>query len=100
MNENATPTIQQLRTRREEILRIASAHGARNIRVFGSVAANEARVDSDIDFLVEMDPDRNVLDISELILALQDALGREVNVVEIRRPSSMAERIQRESVPL
>jgi predicted nucleotidyltransferase len=39
---------------REEILRIAARHGARNVRVFGSVARGEDRFDSDVDLLVEM----------------------------------------------
>ena len=95
-----TLTLEDLRARREEILRIAGARGARNVRVFGSVARGEARADSDIDFLVEMEPDRSVLDLSELILDLEEALGREVDVVEIRRPSPVGKRIQREAVVL
>ena len=45
-----------LRTRREEILRICAKYGARNVRVFGSVARGEADETSDIDFLVELEP--------------------------------------------
>ncbi|MEC4816692.1 MAG: nucleotidyltransferase domain-containing protein, partial [Scytonema sp. PMC 1069.18] len=40
---------------RSEILKIAAKYGAYNIRVFGSVARNEARDNSDVDFLVEME---------------------------------------------
>jgi predicted nucleotidyltransferase len=40
---------------REEILRIAARYGARNVRVFGSVAQGEDRFDSDVDLLVEME---------------------------------------------
>nr|WP_242051205.1 nucleotidyltransferase domain-containing protein [Nostoc spongiaeforme] len=47
---------------REEVLRIASKYGAYNLRVFGSVARDEARPDSDVDFLVELEPGRNLLD--------------------------------------
>lgn len=46
---------------REEILRIAARHGARNVRVFGSVARGEDRFDSDVDLLVEMQDDRSLL---------------------------------------
>jgi uncharacterized protein len=81
-------------------LRIAAVRGARNVRVFGSVARNEARADSDIDFLVEMEPGRTALDISELILDLKEVLGYEVDIVELRRSSQLAERIRREAVPL
>ena len=93
-------TLEELRARREEILRIAASRGARNIRVFGSVVRGEARAGSDVDFLVEMEPGRNVLDLSELILDLEDALGYKVDVLEIRRPSPSAERIRREAVVL
>lgn len=68
--------------------------------MFGSVVRGEAGPDSDVDFLIEMEPGRSVLDLSELILDLEDALGREVDVVEMRRSSPIAERIEREAVPL
>jgi predicted nucleotidyltransferase len=93
-------TLDDLRTRRDEILRIAARRGAINVRVFGSVARGEAGIGSDVDFLVEMEPGRTVLDLSELILDLEEVLGRDVDVVEIRRPSPTAERIEREAVPL
>ena len=47
-----------------------------------------------------MEPGRTVLDLSELILDLREALGRDVDVVEIRTPSPAAERVLREAVPL
>lgn len=93
-------TSNDIRARRGEIFRIAAARGARNVRVFGSVARNEARPDSDVDFLVEMEPSRTALDLSELILDLEEALGRPVDGVEIRRRSPLAERIEREAVSL
>jgi predicted nucleotidyltransferase len=45
-----------LQDKRDEILRIAASHGARDVRVFGSLARGEARPDSDIDILVKLDP--------------------------------------------
>ena len=95
-------TLEDLRTRREEILRIAARHGARNIRIFGSVAHGRARPDSDVDFLVEFEADRTVLDLSGLVLDLREALDREVNVVESGngKTSPIAQRIEREAVPL
>lgn len=94
------PTLEDLRARRDEILGITSKHGARDVRVFGSVARGEARKSSDIDLLVEFEPGRTVLDLSGLILNLQDALGRKVDVVEVKPTSPTAERIEREAVPL
>ena len=52
--------------RRDEILRIAERHGAHNVRIFGSVARGEARPDSDLDVLVDLDDGRTALDLSEL----------------------------------
>ncbi|MBI3970697.1 MAG: nucleotidyltransferase domain-containing protein [Chloroflexi bacterium] len=98
--EQPVVTLEGLRARREEILRIAAAHGARNVRVFGSVARGQARPDSDVDFLVELEPNRTVLDLSSLILDLQAALRRKVDVVELGRTSPAAELIEREAVPL
>jgi predicted nucleotidyltransferase len=81
-------------------LRIAAAHGAYNIRVFGSVADGRARPDSDIDFIVEMEPDRTVLDLADLIRELREALGREIDVVELADRASTTQRALRDAVPL
>ncbi len=70
-----------LRTKREEILRIAARHGAHNVRVFGSVARGEADDTSDVDFLVEMEPGRSLLDLGGLLADLEGLLGRHVDVV-------------------
>lgn len=92
-------TLDELRQRRAEIERIAQRHGARNVRVFGSVARGDAAPRSDVDFLVELDPDRTVLDLSALILDLQDALGCEVDVKELAS-DGRAERLSREAIAL
>jgi|GEM_PF-186880 len=73
-----------LRERREEILRIAAKHGARNVRVFGSVAREEADERSDIDFLVEMEPGRSLLDLGGLQYELERLLDCPVDVVTER----------------
>ena len=70
-----------LETKRGEILRIAAKHGARNVRVFGSVARGEARPDSDVDFLVNMEPGRTLFDMGGLLMDLRDLLGVNVDVV-------------------
>lgn len=93
-------TLGELRAQREHLLAIAARHGARDVRVFGSVARGDARPDSDVDFLVELEPDRTVLDLSGLILDFEDALSRPVHVVEVRHSSRAAEQIRREAVAL
>jgi predicted nucleotidyltransferase len=66
---------------REEILRIAANHGARNVRVFGSVARGEDRSDSDLDLLVEMEDERSLLDLVGLEQDLEELLERKVDVL-------------------
>ena len=75
---------QLLQTKRKKILQIAARHGARKVRVFGSVARGEARRGSDIDFLVEMDEGRSLLDHAALILDLERLLKRPVDVASER----------------
>ena len=70
-----------LRGKREEILRIAARWGAYNVRVFGSVARGEADTESDIDFLVKMEPGRSLFDLGGLLMDLQKLLNRNVDVV-------------------
>jgi len=67
--------------KKKEILKIAAKHGARNIRIFGSVARGEARSDSDVDFLVDMEPGRTLFDMGGLLMDLRDLLGLQVDVV-------------------
>ena len=72
---------QLLRTHREDILKIASRHGAYNVRIFGSAARGEARPDSDIDVLVEFEPGHSLLDRISLMRELEELLGQKVDVV-------------------
>ena len=67
--------------KRQEILRIATRHGARNIRVFGSAARGEDRPGSDLDLLVEMESGRSLLDLVVLGQELEDLLERKVDVL-------------------
>jgi predicted nucleotidyltransferase len=80
---------QLLQTKRKQILEIAARHGARKVRVFGSVARGTARRGSDVDFLVDMDEGRSLLDHSALVLELERLLKRPVDVASERglRPS-------------
>lgn len=82
--------LQSLREQSDLIMRIASAHGASNVRVTGSVARGEAGEDSDVDLIVDLAPDRTVRDLSELTLDLSDALGCRVEVFRIPATSTFA----------
>jgi predicted nucleotidyltransferase len=74
-------TSQLLLSKRQEILQIASRNGAYNVRVFGSVARGEARPDSDVDFLVNLEANRSLLDLARLLRELQTLLDCPVDVV-------------------
>jgi len=66
---------------RDEILRLAELHGVANVRIFGSMARGEAGPDSDVDLLVELSKDRTLFDLGELLMDLQDLLGRPVDIM-------------------
>ena len=70
-----------IRENREEILRLAADRGAHDVRIFGSVARGDDRTDSDVDFLVNLEPGRSLFDLGGLLMDLQDLLGRKVDVV-------------------
>jgi uncharacterized protein len=90
-----------LREKREEILKITAKHGAYNVRIFGSVARGEAREDSDVDFLVEIEPGRNLLDRIALIQDLETLLGRKVDVAKHNNlHECIREKVLKEAVPL
>jgi predicted nucleotidyltransferase len=93
--------IEELRNRRDEILQVATRHGARHVRVFGSVARGDADEKSDVDFLVEMEKGRSLLDLGGLLMDLQGLLGRRVDVVtEKGLRERIRSRVLREAVSL
>lgn len=94
-------TIEDLRRRKGELEAIARRRGASNIRVFGSVAKGTAGNDSDVDLIVDMDPESRGLAFVGLIVDLQEALGRPVHLVETTPPREpLLERVLSESIPL
>lgn len=95
-------TLEALRAeKRDQILQIANSHGARNIRVFGSVARGESHTGSDLDLLIEWEPGRSLLDHAHLKLDLQDLLGVNVDVAtEGSLHRLLRDQILREAVPL
>src|SRR5260221_3104403 len=97
----AMPLDELLRTKREDILRIAKNYGAYNVRVFGSVARGEADSESDIDLLVNMEPGRSLLDLCGLLIDLEELFGCNVDVVtEKGLPERIRERVLKEAVTL
>ncbi|VVB97072.1 Nucleotidyltransferase domain protein [uncultured archaeon] len=93
--------VKLLKDKRKEILHIAARYGARNVRVFGSVARGEAGPESDIDFLVELEPGRSLFDLGGLLMELQKLLACKVDVVtEKGLRERIRRRVLREAVPL
>jgi uncharacterized protein len=74
---NLTQLLQQ---KRRQVLEIAQGHGARNVRIFGSVARGEATETSDLDLLIEMAPERTLLDVMAIKQDLEEFLGCKVDV--------------------
>jgi predicted nucleotidyltransferase len=94
-------TFDEFQNKRETILQIAQRHGATNVRVFGSISRGDARADSDVDFLVDLDAGRSLFDLGGLLMDLQEFLGCPVDVVTEKglRPR-IRERVLREAVSL
>jgi len=76
--------LQIVQQRKKEIIAVAQAHGLVNVRVFGSVARGEDTAQSDIDFLVDLEKGRTLLDLGGALVQLQDLLGRRVDIVTER----------------
>jgi predicted nucleotidyltransferase len=74
-------SVSQLKNKRDEIIKIAASHGARNLRVFGSHARGEASSKSDLDLLINLEPGRSLLDLIAIKQDLEDLLGCAVDVV-------------------
>jgi uncharacterized protein len=96
-----TATERLLAERRTQILDIAAKYGAYNIRVFGSFARGDADESSDIDFLVDLQPGRSLLDLGGLLTELADLLERDVDVLTARGlKERIRERVLAEAVAL
>jgi uncharacterized protein len=88
------PTLDALRARRDEILRLAQKYGVHDIRVFGSFVHGDARAESDVDLLVKLEEGRTLFDHSGFAYEAAELLGRNVDVVE----ESTLHRLIREEV--
>ncbi len=91
----------RVRTYRQAILTLASRYGARNVRLFGSVVRGDAHSQSDIDFLIDLDPARTLLDWSAFWHGLEELLGTPVDAAtENSLKPTVRDQVLREAVPL
>jgi hypothetical protein len=93
-----TPDLDNLRSK---IAPTMSRRGVVRAGVFGSFARGEDTDESDIDFLVEFEEGRTLLDLSGLRLDLMDLLGRDVDVATPKSlHPKLRDRVMAEVVPL
>src|SRR6266542_6210691 len=94
-------TLQELRRFKPEINAIARRRGIGHVRVFGSVARGDARADSDVDFLVEVESGRSILALGGFLDEVSVLIGRPVHVVTARSLNGAeSQRALSEAVPL
>ncbi|HEX2866048.1 MAG TPA: nucleotidyltransferase family protein [Ignavibacteriales bacterium] len=93
--------LHELRQKRDRILQIASLYGARDLRIFGSIARNEQTESSDVDILAKMEKGTTLLRHISLVHALEEELGIKVDVVsENAIKGRIKENIMREVIQL
>ena len=98
----AKDSLQKLvRRKRRAILAAARRRGASNVRLFGSVARGESGPESDVDFLVELEQGRGLLDLGGLLMDLEELLNRKVDVAtEEMLHWYIRDRVLAEAVPV
>ena len=86
---------------KDEIFRLGEKHGARNIRVFGSMARNEEGSKSDLDLLVDMEKGRSYLDLVGFWQDVEALLVCRVDVISERGISPyLQDEIRKDAIPL
>ena len=90
-----------VQAKREQILELAHQHGAVSLKLFGSIARGQETDSSDLDFVVEMEPGRSLLDLGGLQSDLERLLGCGVDVVTVKGlRERLRARVLEEAVPL
>ena len=91
----------EIKSKRQDILRIATKYGVQDIRVFGSVARGQSSADSDLDVLVRLKPGYSLLDLIAIKQDMEDLLGCGVDVVtEAAISPYIREEVLKEAVSL
>lgn len=74
-------TLKEIKQKKRVILKLAELHGVKSVKIFGSVAKGYAGKGSDIDFLIEMEKDKTLLDRLAFMQSLKELLKTDVDVV-------------------
>ena len=86
---------------REAILSIAETNGAARVRILGSAVHGTFDSESEVDLLIDMAPDRHLLDLVAIKQDVEALLGRRVHVVtEAAVSPYIREEIVRSAIPL
>jgi len=94
-SRRVTKGLALLRRSRDRLQEAARRHGVRDLRVFGSIARGEARANSDIDLLVDLDPGRTLLDLIGFQQDAKEILGVDVDVAA---PRLMKDRVRARAI--
>ena len=90
-----------VQTKRDQILSIGRTHGATSVKLFGSAARGDDLAESDLDFLVDLEPGRSLFDLGGLQVDLERLLGCPVDVVTGKGlRERIRERVLAEAVPV
>lgn len=90
-----------LKTKKNEILKIAKKHGAYNIRIFGSVLRQTDNENSDIDLLVDFGKNISSWFPAGLIIDLENLLRVKVDIAtEKSLKQRIKDKVIKEAVPL
>lgn len=91
---------QVLAEHRDEVIALVEKAGARNPRVFGSIARGDDTPASDIDLLIDPGPTMDLFTFAELRQDIEDALHIHVDLADETGLKPRHDRIRNEAVPL
>lgn len=96
-----SPLGRRLRRHRRAVIECAASRGARNVRVFGSVARGEDTDQSDVDLLVDLGDDVGLVGLARLAREIGEIVGVDVDVVpEASLKPALRDRVLAEAIPL
>ena len=94
------PTMRRVRAHRDAVLEEAARRNLSDVRVFGSVAREEAGEGSDVDILVRPGPNASIFDLAGFMEIARGILGVPVDVVSDQGVGPAMDRIREEAIPL